>query len=532
MRPIFFSLLTIFLLQSCARRGNPTGGPKDENAPIIIQTFPKFNTTEFKNKEIKIYFDEFVKLKDLRKQLVVSPPLKYPIEVLPQGMATKKIAIKIKDTLKNNTTYVLNFGNSIEDNNEGNVLTDFKYVFSTGKQIDTLQLKGTIKDAFQSKTDDYVSVLLYKANRFNDSIVFKEKPDYVANSLDSTVFNFTNLKGGKYRIIALKESNTDYIYQPKDEKIAFIDSVIQIPTNKNIVLNLFKKEPNFKLKKITELAKGHLLFGYEGNADKVVIQPIKIDSIPFDKITNFKSYQYKEKNADSIHYFYVYKKMDSIKFRILKDTIQQEMLARIKNKKLDSLILSSSVKGVLHPFDTLTITSTVPLDSIHENQFQLMESDSIPVKVSLRKKLFNQLQVLFDRKPKTRYNLLVLPGAVHSVFNQTNDTVKYGIQTKKDAYYGSITLKINTKKLPLIVTLLDAKNKVVRTNYLKENTEVVFEKLVPGEYHIRVIYDRNKNHKWDTGDFMKHLQPEPVFYMDKTINLKENWFLNETININ
>jgi uncharacterized protein (DUF2141 family) len=531
MQRFFFYLSLIFIFQNCARRGNPTGGPKDENAPIIIQTFPKFNTTEFNKNEIKIYFDEYIKLKDLQKQLVVSPPLKYPAIILPQGIPTKKIFIKIKDTLKPNTTYVFSFGNSIEDNNEGNVLTDFKYVFSTGKKIDSLELKGEIKDVFKQENDDFISILLFNNKRYKDSIVFNEKPDYIANTLDSTTFKFTNLKEGKYRIIALKENNKDHLYQPKDEKIAFLDSIIEIPTDKKILLNLFKIEPEFKVKQITEISKGHLLIGYQGNIKNSKIDIVKIDSFPINKIENFKSYSFKDSKTDSIHFFFNHKKTDSIKLRISKKTYSQEFLIKTRSKKTDSLTLSSNIKGTLHPNDTLTIVSNIPINEVDKTKISLKENDSIPVSFKLQKKQVNLLQILFDKKQKSRYGLTILPKGITSIFDQSNDTIKIGFQTKKETYYGSITLDIKTNKLPLIVELLDNKNKIIHSQYLSNNTNAKFDKLIPGKYNIRVIYDKNKNKKWDSGDFLKQLQPEPVHYLNKKINLKENWFLNETLTI-
>lgn len=531
MKRIFFYFLIALTLQNCARIGKPTGGPKDQDAPIIIQTFPKFNTTEFNKKEIKIYFDEYVKIKDLQKQLVVSPPLKYPAVISPQGIPTKRITIKIKDTLKPNATYVLNFGNSIEDNNEGNVLKDFKYVFSTGKQIDTLNLVGNVKDAFNQKQENFISVMLYKVNRYNDSIVYTKKPNYVTSTLDSTSFNLSNLKKGKYRIIALKEKNKDYQYQPKDEKIAFIDSIISLPTDKNIELKLFKEEPQFKVKEITEIAKGHLLIGFVGDPKNSKIEIVKIDSLPFNKVTDFKSYTYKDKKTDSIHYFYNYKKTDSIKFRISKDTIRQEIVVKTNLQKTDSLLLKANTKGTLHPLDTLKIISTIPIKKTDKNKFQFMQSDSIPITFALHQKRVNELEVLFDKKPKSRYKLMVLPNGITSIFNQTNDTLNIGFQTKKDTYYSSITLNIQTKKTPLIVQLLDSKNRIVRTHYLVNKTKTLFDKLIPQKYRIRIIYDLNKNKKWDSGNFLKHQQPEPVYYFNKSIDLKENWFLNETMQL-
>jgi len=176
-KSVFVLILVLSTLINCARRGNPSGGPKDEDAPITIKTIPEFKTVNFDGEEIKIYFDEYIKLEDISKNLIVSPPLKYPADITPLGTPSKRITIKIKDTLKENTTYTFNFGESIVDNNESNPLTGFKYIFSTGNHIDSLSINGSISNSFKKEKDKYVSVLLYEANKeFNDSTIYKEKP--------------------------------------------------------------------------------------------------------------------------------------------------------------------------------------------------------------------------------------------------------------------------------------------------------------------------------------------------------------------
>ncbi|WP_233188625.1 Ig-like domain-containing protein [Tenacibaculum sp. SG-28] len=143
------SFFIVLILSGCARRGSPVGGPKDETAPIMMVANPPYETLNFEEKEIRIYFDEYVVLKDLGKQLVVSPPLKNPLSVSPQGTASKNITIKILDTLQPNTTYTLNFGNAIQDNNEGNKLENFKYIFATGNILDSLMIRGDVANAYQ-----------------------------------------------------------------------------------------------------------------------------------------------------------------------------------------------------------------------------------------------------------------------------------------------------------------------------------------------------------------------------------------------
>ena len=171
-----FSLLVVLIflmavLMDCARRGRPEGGPKDEDAPILVNAKPLQFTTNFTAKEIKIYFDEYIKLKDLQKQLIISPPLKYQPIIKPLGTPSKYISIKILDTLKENTTYTINFGQSVVDNTEENVLNNFKYVFSTGDIIDSLSVSGVIKDSFEKEADKNVTIMLYEINdtfyRFN-----------------------------------------------------------------------------------------------------------------------------------------------------------------------------------------------------------------------------------------------------------------------------------------------------------------------------------------------------------------------------
>jgi hypothetical protein len=248
---LFFSTL-LLVISNCARTGRPEGGPKDEDAPLFVTSNPPYETVNFNKKEIKLEFNEFVKLKDLNKQLIVSPPLKNPALITPQGTASKVLKIEILDTLKENTTYIFNFGNAIEDNNESNKLEAFKYVFSTGNYIDSLINSGNIKDAYLDETAKNINVLLYKIDSsFTDSIIFKKKPNYVSNTLDSTNFNFTNLRKGKYLLVALKEDSNDYIFNPKSDKIGFYSDTISLPKD-SILENpivIFKELQPYKFRR-------------------------------------------------------------------------------------------------------------------------------------------------------------------------------------------------------------------------------------------------------------------------------------------
>jgi hypothetical protein len=210
MRPfqnrIAFVVFCILLMWSCANRGRPSGGPLDLDPPVIEKVVPANYSTNFNADEIRIYFDEYVKIKDLQKQLIISPPLDNQPVVMPLGGASKYISIKIKDTLKPNTTYAFNFGESIVDNNEENPYPYYRYVFSTGNVIDSLSVQGYIEDALLKEPDAFVSVMLYEVDSmYSDSVVYKEKPRYITNTLDSlTSFKIENIKEGTYKLIALK----------------------------------------------------------------------------------------------------------------------------------------------------------------------------------------------------------------------------------------------------------------------------------------------------------------------------------------
>ena len=125
----FLLVCSLALLVSCARRGRPEGGPKDFDKPIMVKADPDFMSLHFEEDEIKIYFDEYIKLKDVNSELIVSPPLKYPVEISPLGSPSKKITIKLRDTLQEDATYTFNFAQSVVDNTEGNILENFKYIF-------------------------------------------------------------------------------------------------------------------------------------------------------------------------------------------------------------------------------------------------------------------------------------------------------------------------------------------------------------------------------------------------------------------
>ncbi|PCI09558.1 MAG: hypothetical protein COB73_05195 [Flavobacteriaceae bacterium] len=521
----FISILSVLLLiGSCARKGRPTGGEKDEDFPIIITANPAHESINFKAKKIRLYFDEYIKLKDINKQLVISPPMKHEPIITPVGTASDFINIKITDTLKENTTYTFNFGNSIEDNNEGNILERFKYVFSTGDYIDSLQVTGTISDAYNLEVDEEISIQLYEiTDSYTDSIIFNERPNYVANTLDSIGFELTNLKAGQYLMIALKDASNNYTFEPKQDKIGYYPTLITLPTDSVFHIKLFKEELPFKFRRATEVKKGHIYFAHEGDPTG-----IKIDLIS-DKPTDYKSAIVFEKMMDSVSYWHTPIQADSLLFRVSHNDLIDTLTVKLRSKEIDSLMVNNMTNAILSLRDTFAIASNIPIEKINKSQIKILDKDSLPVNFTTH--LASSKKVLkldFYKEYNQKYQLQFLPNALEDLFGNVNDTLSYTASTKTPDAYGSIYLTIkNVESYPYILELLDKKEELVYREYVEDKTYFKLENLSPNEYMIRVIYDTNKNKKWDTGNFLKRIKPEKVLYRKSIIELRANWELND-----
>jgi len=522
---VFFAVILLVLsFFSCAKTGRPTGGPEDKDPPVAEKYAPLNETTNFKSDEIKISFNEYIKLKDVNTQLIVSPPLKYPPIISPLGTPSKYIKIKILDTLKQNTTYTFNFGQSIIDNTEGNILNNFKYIFSTGDVIDSLSIKGTIKDAFNEEADKNVSILLYEINeQFNDSTIYKEKPLYVANTLDTTSWEITNIKEGNYLLVALNDASKNYIFNPKEDKIGFINKEIKIPTEEVYELTLFEEILPYKLVRPSVASKSHIIFGYEGIGDSIKVKLL-------DENPELKSIAIFEKDTDTLNYWYKGIQPDSLQFIVGNQKRQDTVNVRLISKNIDSLSFTNSTKGVLLLRDQYKLISNIPLERIDTSKVSFINKDSVNVPYSAKiATSLNEIVFDFDKTHNDNYIIEILPEGIKDFLGHSNDSLIIRFNTKQPSDYGSVYFTLqNVKSYPVIVELLDTKGAVIESIYAKEEQEFPFVNLRPAIYNMRVIYDTNSNGKWDTGDFLQKLQPETVIYYPNEITIRANWDPRET----
>ncbi|SCY58221.1 Ig-like domain-containing protein [Flavobacterium caeni] len=529
---IFIGLL-LLAFTGCAKRGTITGGLKDTIAPTLKSAVPKNYATQFTGNTIKLTFDEYIKLKNINKQLIVSPPMKNAPDVLPTN-ASKYITIKINDTLQPNTTYSFNFGQSIEDNNESNPYRQFKYVFSTGSHIDSLMLNGRIKDAYAKEVDNFVTVMLYDTNeRFNDSVVYNEFPRYVTNTLDSAkTFRLENLKAGKYLLVALKDKNNNYKFNPKDDKIGFHQQYVTIPNDTVYEIELFKEVLPFKPYKPVQASGNRLLVGYEGDPKDVTVSLSKAGQKLETIITKFP-------NKDSLQVWYkpikldAEVKSDSLQIELVKNNVKENFSVKIKNQKTDTLSIKSSHNGAIALRDKLVFTSSNPLKGVVSDKISLVNKDS--AKVAFKTTYDDQKQELtldFEKEPLQKYQLELLPGALVDYLEQANDTLRYKLETKNTSEFGNLRLLLeNVKQFPIIIELTDSKGTVLYSDYSEDRTTIDFNLIKPELFTLRVIYDANKNKVWDTGNFLEKRQSEEVIYYPKEIDVRANWDVEQNFNL-
>lgn len=519
-------------MMSCAKRGSITGGLKDTLAPVLVSSTPKNFTTDFKGNEITLVFDEYIKLKNLNKQLIISPPMKYEPLITPTGVS-KFINIKIKDTLQPNTTYSFNFGQSIADNNEGNAINQFKYIFSTGPYIDSLKLGGKIKDSYAKNVDNFVSVMLYEANdKYKDSVIYKEFPRYITNTLDSLrTFEFENLKAGKYLLVALKDKSANNKYNPKDDKIGFIKHFITVPNDTIFELELFKETLPLKTFKPIQASGNRLLLPYEGKQNFKTNRPaivLKNNGETLETIIT----QFPKK--DSLQVWYKPLKVDSLSLEVTKDTYTKKFNFKVKDQKKDTLNIKAVQNGVINFRDRFTLETETPLVKFDKSKIKLVSKDSTAIDFTTEYNEFEQkLYVDFKKEPLEKYHFTFLPGALTDFYEKTNDTLSYKLNTKEVADYGNLILNLkNVKRFPIIVEVTNKKgDEILASDYSEGKTQIEFNLMLPSQFTIRVIYDDNKNKMYDTGSFLEKRYAEEVFYFQREIDVRTNWDVNETIDL-
>ena len=524
-------IFVALLLYACAKKGRPEGGPIDEEPPEVVKTSPENYSIRFDASEIEISFNEYIVLEDPRNQIIFSPPIEPRPEVQPMSYATKDLKIILPDSLLENTTYTINFGNSIVDNNEANPLPYYSYVFSTGDYLDSLSIKGKVQDAYSRKVDNIISLMLYQADTsYTDSAVYKRTPRYIAYSQDSTNnFRLNNLKAGDYKMLAVEDNNGNYTYEPRTDKIGFIADTLKIPGDSIFNIAVFEEEQQVDLKRPEQVSRNKYLIGYTGSIDSTAI------AIDFLNDQDSLRWQIeKVTDADSLNLWTrPFLDRDSIAMKVAHKQVTDTFTLRPKELEKDSLQIKQLTSSPLELYQKLTLKPSIPIRSIDTSRINAFyKKDTTNFDFSIKNYAFSN-KLVFDhpKEENSEYVFQVLPGAFKDWLGNENDTLNYTVKLKERSDYGTLDLKLSgIKSFPAIVQLVDEEDKVIKSTYLTEARPVNFEFIDPAEYYVRLIIDDNENGIWDTGNYLEGRQPETIIYADEPIKVRANWDIQQAIN--
>ena len=483
----------------------------------MLLAIPPQEQTNFNSEQIVVEFDEYVKFKNLNDELLISPPMKQEPTTEIRG---RKMLIGIRDTLRKNTTYVLNFGNSIVDLNEGNPYGNFTYVFSTGNEVDSLRLHGQVLDAYSLKADKNILVMLYE-NPY-DSIPMKELPKYVSRTDEHGKFSFSNIREGKYGIVAVEDKNRDYKYNPVAEKIAFLDGKVHIDGSELDSLALFLFAEKNLVTYVTEnkAEEGSYQIIFNNPVDSFHLTFLGQTEIPQHFIT-------KSSMADSVKIWFPQADFPLSFQAIVKNgsTGIDTLTMKIPKLKNDTLLsLNERIPVTQNFFDPLTINFAAPLVGLNKKKIELWLSDTIPVEFETDlQENSAKIRIMTKWKEGQRYKLVFLPRAVKDIFGRTNDSIISNFSTNKAEQFSSLKVEVQANTTsPLIMQLLSADGKLVREEQVLKK-QVVFEHLSAGKYLLKIVFDENNNGKWDTGKYLDKQFPEKAVLFDGKINLRPKW---------
>lgn len=537
MKPIPFSLIVfvVLVLGSCASRVQPNGGAKDTKAPKLVSSEPANEATLFKGDKITLNFDEFVELKDGGTGIIVSPPLINPPDISLKG---KSIQIRFKETLDTSTTYTVSIGKSVTDITEGNALTEMGFAFSTGGEIDSMRISGNVSDAYTNKPSKGVLIMLY--NELNDSLPYKKTPRYFARSDEQGNYTIRNIKKGTYLIFALDDTNSNYLFDQPDEKIGFQMNSLVVDTANlesiNIRMTLEKQTRQRLLKNIFEQP-GKITLKYAVPVEKFNIS--NQDGSPVNYYSEFKSGDdslivwVPKNNTDSLSIF-----CKSTALGIDRtDTLAFSTTPKFKTKagrnskvKSDTLLTFSTnlENGKIRFAEKLKVVPNHPSKLIHPDRiFWVIAKDTIKMTNTQNSETGFEFEYSLPSMPANTGNLVCMPGAFRDIFSMENDTTSIPVSILTEDDLGLLDFKIQSSLLkdPLLLELLDSKNKVVFKQKVKLGESLVFENLTPGKYTARLVVDTNNDEQWTNGKFITRKSPEIMYYFSGDISIRSGWDL-------
>lgn len=519
----------MLLLYSCASTGNPSGGPKDKNPPKVLEEKSTSNfQTNFAKQLIELNFDEFINLKNPQQQVVVSPPLIYPLQFEHRG---KRVRIKFHEDeiLKDDVTYSISFGDAIEDFRESNKLENLKFVFSTGDILDSLSFSGSVLDSYTREPAKDILVMLYDT-LYRDSIPYQDRPYYFAKTDEEGKFSIENMKSDTFRIFALGDANLNYIYDQDSELIGFSDSlyIISDSVRSSIKMEVFtgKTEPSI----------------FDINKGEYGVIRLEFDQSPVDvsySVTDTTMSVYPQVKKDSLLLWYDTPNDSLFTFYIQEDTINinTNTLKKSKAGPLTNIDVNAKLSSGIMKRDSLKFTFNHPMSTIDTSLIKLYYTND-----TLEQALEGWKTGVLDNDPFGIYityrwneqdtiSVSIDSLALLDIYKNTIDSFGLKFKIEQAEKRGIIQFELIEIKdsIDYVVEFRKSNKLVKKLVMTSENNTAVLPGLKAGEYKATIIEDINKNRRWDAGNYLEHRQSEVIRTVDIE-ELRENWEVEAKVN--
>lgn len=579
-RHILFSLILVvisLIAVACANMASPTGGAYDLEGPKVVSSNPGFNATQVKKGKIVIEFDENVTIERPSENVIITPPQKaFPVI----NTVNRKVNVELRDTLLPNTTYTIDFTNSIVDNNEKNPIENFSFSFSTGDVVDSMAVSGKVLTADNLEPVKGIYVGLH--SNLNDTAFTKTKFERISRTNESGDFTIRGVAPGKYKLYALDDSNRDYIYDNPSEAIAFMETIIEPASERasrfdttyvdkekkvidtvvavqytrflpdNIVLRTFKSgfQRQFLQKHERTQNKLSLFFGaptempqveplnFDGNKDWFIMERTpKNDTI---------TYWIKDKEVmaiDTLSIRLTYLKTDTLNQSLpVTDTltfmdrtrkpVKDDKKKEKKKKEGESdepeitfLNIVNNLSSTWDTYKSISLLFEEPITDTLSNKIKLQQlRDTVyhDIPFQLEADSVNPRKYTIRNKwgYNNEYRIQIDSASIYSIYGLWNNKIDQKFKVKAEDQYGQLAIRVaGIDSIPSFMELLDKSDKPIRKTRVIDNI-AVFRDLDPGSYYVRIVLDSNNNGIWDTGDFQKGLQPEMVCYSPKEYKIR------------
>lgn len=528
MNKILFYLLLLGTLYSCARVGSPNGGSKDSIPPQLVGS--NIDTTRVNVprtiKQLRLDFNEYVTLKEVQKNLIISPPIMYK-RILPTTLGNKYILVEWDEDLLENTTYNFNWGNAIADLNEGNILPYFNFAFSTGATLEETYISGDVSSGFtrvkKGSTDKNEFVVgLYQEK---DTMDYTKKPYYITKADPDGYFELNYLTPGKYRLIAFNDTDQNSVFTPGKDEVYFQKETLNL--EKSISGMKIQTLPSQMKVKYIEAKEqnGGVLFKFEGNPERVEV---------LSKTEKLKEYTVDhQKFSDSVMVWFDDKQLqlpetninENLRFSYVADTVKGNISLYYKANVRDEFTLRNSTQGLLPPSGELVLESTKPITQIQPEKWTL-KVDSLaqqPFTAEIFGTNKHKISVRSAWEAGKKYQLTIPKETVATFYERLPKSHQINFEFDKPENYGSLVVKLVTKPDAPFWAQLLSENDEVKYSQLVQSNEFRFSNLKPGTYYVRLLVDSNGNGHWDSGNLLEGRQAEPVYIYDKMIEIRPLW---------